>query len=132
MKNLVLSLFLIFSFAVQGFGSDIELSIQKADKCFKKVADGSSKECFEDLGLSCFKDNDCSGCLAYIYINLFFKFRDPDNESNYEKMINQILDYKSNICPNLIRDTDMITYYFDKSIEEETKRIIEKYKDYSK
>ena len=74
MKNLVLSLFLIFSFTVQGFGSDIELSIQKADKYFKKIFNDNSNKCSEDLGLSCINGSDCSDCLAYIYESYFSAF----------------------------------------------------------
>ncbi len=108
MKNLVLSLFLIFSFAVQGFGSDIELSKQKSGECLKKIVFNSDDECFRELSLNCVGGNDCSDCLAYISISITLMSVDPDGKNIYEEAINKILDYKSDTCPNLIRDTDRI------------------------
>ena len=122
MKNLVLSLFLIFSFAVQGFGSDIELSIQKGDKCFKKIFNDSSNKCSEDLGLSCIKGNDCSDCLAYIYMNLIFKFSDSNKDNEFLEVIGKIIEYKYDTCPNLMRDTERISDGIVNSIKRKNKR----------
>lgn len=113
MKNLVLSLFLIFSFAVQGFGSDTELSIQKSGKCFEKLrssGDEAFYKCFEDLNLNCASGDDCSDCLASIYINIVFMTTYPDNNKIFKERIDQLLEYKSDTCPSLKENTiEMLT-----------------------
>ena len=116
MKNLVLSLFLIFSFAVQGFGDDKEILIafQKAKKCYNIFNDpmheGDAKlnefdKCFSDSSKKCFKHDSCSDCLAFILMNSDLKSIIPTYSSEFEENIQSVIREKSDVCPSLKENT---------------------------
>lgn len=116
MKNLVLSLFLVFSFAVQGFGDDNEIfmALQKTKKCSDILTnlmhEGDAKldeydKCFNDLSKKCFKYDSCSDCLASIIMNIDLKSMIPTYSSKFEENIQSIIREKSDVCPSLKENT---------------------------